>query len=105
AAEGALPRRGGAVAPGEEGEAVVEARGEVVEGHGPQACGGEFDGEGQAVERGADPGDRVGVRGGEREGGVGLAGPFGEEPDGRVRLRSGVAVFGAGERAERVDGL
>ncbi|WP_229683859.1 hypothetical protein [Nocardia camponoti] len=55
----------GATAAGEQAEAVIEAVGELVERHRPQACCREFDGERDAVERTANAFSRCEIRSGD----------------------------------------
>ena len=64
---------------GEELEAVVESGEKLVGVHDGYAGGGEFDGEGHAVESGADGADGRGVRVGEYEFGVDGGGAVDEE--------------------------
>ena len=57
-AQRAVARQRGAAAAGEQPEAVVEARGELLDGHRPQPRGGQLDRQRQAVEPPADLRDR-----------------------------------------------
>lgn len=78
-AEGLLAGQDRAGAGGEETEAVVETVGDLARGEQPEAGGGQFDGEGQAVEAAADLVDGRAAVPGEVDVGAYGAGALGEE--------------------------
>lgn len=80
--EGALATA--ATSTGEQMEPVVEPGEQLVGTHHGDAGGGELDGEGDAVEAGAELGDGGAVGRGEREVRAGSAGAVEEELDGVV---------------------
>ena len=82
---------------GEKGEALIQPGVELVGGHGPQAGGGELDGQRHAVEPPADAGDDACGLPLKQEPGIVLARSLGEQAQGltrEYRVHSGVLSGG-----------
>ncbi len=86
-AQGALARRGGPLARGQQPEPVIEARADLLHRQRPDPGRGELDRQRHAVERTADRGDDGGVVRTDDESGPGGGGPVGEQADGLVTVR------------------
>src|SRR4051794_35654092 len=81
-AQGALALRAGAPTIGEQAQGVVQAVGQLRDRQDGDAGGGEFEGQGDAIETADDFDDGAGVVGREGEGGLALAYPLQQEADG-----------------------
>nr|WP_159058837.1 hypothetical protein [Streptomyces caeruleatus] len=96
--QGLVAGQGRGAAAGEEAVAVVQAVEELVHVEHAHADRGEFDGEWEAVEAAAEPGDGPAVGGGQPEAGDHGGGPVGEERQGRVALGAGEVAVRVGDR-------
>lgn len=97
-AQGLVPGQGGRAAGVEQAVAVVEAVEELLDAEDAHPDGSEFDGEREAVEAAAQPGDGGPVGGGETEAGDDGGGAVGEEGQGGVAVGGGEVTVRVGDR-------